>query len=223
MSYKTKINEDKENQTYDIILKLIIVGDSGVGKTNILSRYINNEFSQTSKATVGVEFFSTLVKKNRKLIKLQIWDTAGQERYKSITSAYYKGAKGAFVVYDITKKDSFNNIEKWIKELKINGDEDIFIILIGNKSDLEEMREINVEDVKKKAEELKIGYFETSAKDGSNIEHAFDVIVGEMMKNVNIIINKNNVKKFNKNKVINIDVSKNKKKNGNKKLFSCCG
>ena len=207
-------------ESYDILLKLVMIGDSGVGKTNILSRYINNEFSSITKATVGVEFFSTLIKKNNKLIKLQIWDTAGQERYKSITSAYYKGAKGAFVVYDITKMKTFKNLDKWITELKANGNEDIHIILIGNKLDLEKNREVMTNDVKRKAEELKVGYFETSALDGSNIEHAFDVIVEEMSKK--IPVEDINVKKvINNNKVINIDV--NKKDDKNKKgIFGCC-
>ena len=207
-------------ESYDILLKLVMIGDSGVGKTNILSRYINNEFSSITKATVGVEFFSTIIKKNNKLIKLQIWDTAGQERYKSITSAYYKGAKGAFVVYDITKMKTFKNLDKWITELKANGNEDIYIILIGNKLDLEKNREVMTNDVKRKAEELKVGYFETSAIDGSNIEHAFDVIVEEMSKK--IPVEDINVKKvINNNKVINIDV--NKKDDKNKKgIFGCC-
>jgi small GTP-binding protein len=207
-------------ESYDILLKLVMIGDSGVGKTNILSRYINNEFSSITKATVGVEFFSTIIKKNNKLIKLQIWDTAGQERYKSITSAYYKGAKGAFVVYDITKMKTFKNLDKWITELKANGNEDIYIILIGNKLDLEKNREVMTNDVKRKAEELKVGYFETSALDGSNIEHAFDVIVEEMSKK--IPVEDINVKKvINNNKVINIDV--NKKDDKNKKgIFGCC-
>ena len=207
-------------ESYDILLKLVMIGDSGVGKTNILSRYINNEFSSITKATVGVEFFSTLIKKNNKLIKLQIWDTAGQERYKSITSAYYKGAKGAFVVYDITKMKTFKNLDKWITELKANGNEDIYIILIGNKLDLEKNREVMTNDVKRKAEELKVGYFETSALDGSNIEHAFDVIVEEMSKK--IPVEDINAKKvINNNKVINIDVN-NKGDKNKKGIFGCC-
>ena len=207
-------------ESYDILLKLVMIGDSGVGKTNILSRYINNEFSSITKATVGVEFFSTIIKKNNKLIKLQIWDTAGQERYKSITSAYYKGAKGGFVVYDITKMKTFKNLDKWITELKANGNEDIYIILIGNKLDLEKNREVMTNDVKRKAEELKVGYFETSALDGSNIEHAFDVIVEEMSKK--IPVEDINVKKvINNNKVINIDVN-NKDDKNKKGIFGCC-
>ena len=207
-------------ESYDILLKLVMIGDSGVGKTNILSRYINNEFSSITKATVGVEFFSTIIKKNNILIKLQIWDTAGQERYKSITSTYYKGAKGAFVVYDITKMKTFKNLDKWITELKANGNEDIYIILIGNKLDLEKNREVMTNDVKRKAEELKVGYFETSALDGSNIEHAFDVIVEEMSKK--IPVEDINAKKvINNNKVINIDVN-NKGDKNKKGIFGCC-
>jgi len=210
-----------EEDNYDILLKLVMIGDSGVGKTNILSRYINNEFSLTSKATIGVEFCSTIVKKNGKLIKLQIWDTAGQERYKSITSAYYKGAKGAFVVYDITRAKTFKNIDRWILELKANGNEDILIVLIGNKLDLEKSREVLVDDVKKKAEELKVAYFETSALDGSNIEHAFDVIVDQMVKKFGKDLDISNVKKDKNNKAINIDVENKNNNKGKKSLFGC--
>ena len=106
------------DEEYDIIFKVVLIGDSGVGKTNILSRYVRDEFSIETKSTVGVEFGSKIVKLNNINIKVQIWDTAGQERYKSITNAYYKGAKGAFVVYDISKKETFDNINKWIEELK---------------------------------------------------------------------------------------------------------
>ena len=210
-----------EDEEYDVLFKLVIIGDSGVGKTNILSRYLNDEFSLTSKATVGVEFGSTMVKKNGKLIKLQIWDTAGQERYKSITTSYYKGAKGAFVVYDITNKKTFKNIDKWILELKANGSEDILIILIGNKLDLEKNREVNTEEVKKKAEELDIPYFETSALNGSNIEHAFDVIVGEMFNRFGKEeIEKKEGKDKKNNKAVNIDV--NDKNNNDKNKGGCC-
>ena len=209
-----------EEDNYDILLKLVMIGDSGVGKTNILSRYINNEFSLTSKATVGVEFCSTIVKKNGKLIKLQIWDTAGQERYKSITSAYYKGAKGAFVVYDITRAKTFKNIDRWILELKANGNEDILIVLIGNKLDLEKSREVLVDDVKKKAEELKVAYFETSALDGSNIEHAFDVIVEEMFNRFGKEEIEKKEGKDKNAKAVNIDV--NDKNNNDKNKGGCC-
>ena len=108
-------------EEYDMIFKIVIVGDSGVGKTNILLRYLKNEFDTQTKATVGVEFGTKKTRIENSLIKAQIWDTAGQERYRSITSAYYKGAHGALVVYDITRKSSFDSVEKWLSDLKNNG------------------------------------------------------------------------------------------------------
>ena len=173
---------DEDN--YDLIFKLVLIGDSGVGKTNILTRYTKNEFSLATQSTVGVEFGSKIIKKNDKLIKLQIWDTAGQERYKSITSAYYKGSKGAFIVYDISRKPTFENVDKWIGELKTNGSEDVLIMLVGNKSDLEDKREVQIDEVKKKAEQYKIAFCETSALDGKNIEQAFDSLIDEIAKKV---------------------------------------
>ena len=171
-----------EEETYDLIFKLVLIGDSGVGKTNILSRYISNEFSLASQPTVGVEFGSKIIKKLDKSIKLQIWDTAGQERYKSITNAYYKGSKGAFVVYDISRKTTFENVDKWIDELKENATEDVHIMLVGNKTDLEDKREVQTEDVAKKAEQYNVAFCETSALKGNNIEKAFDTLIEEITK-----------------------------------------
>ena len=142
------MNDDQ----YDYIYKIVLIGDSGVGKTNILSKYLTDAFSFDSKATVGVEFGSKNLDIEGNKIKMQIWDTAGQERYKSITNAYYKGAKGALLVYDITKKPSFDSIDRWITDLKSNADEQITIILVGNKSDLEEHRQITMEEAMTKAE-----------------------------------------------------------------------
>ena len=166
-----------EDVEYSMIFKMILIGDSGVGKTNILSRYLNNTFSETSKSTVGVELGTKVEQINDTKIKVQIWDTAGQERYKSITKTYYKGAKGALIVYDISKKDSFKNVDKWIQDLKEFGDEDAAILIVGNKSDLEEKREVTTEEVKKKAEVYKMAYCETSALKAQNIEHAFQTLI----------------------------------------------
>ena len=173
---------NSDNVDYDILFKLILVGDSGVGKTNILSRYINNEYSSNSESTVGVEFSTKMLNKNNKKIKVQIWDTAGQERYKSITSVFYKGAKGGFIVYDITRKDTFNSTDKWINDLKMNGDENISLILIGNKSDLQEQREVSLEDMTKKAELFGVNFCETSALNNTNIDKVFDIVVEDMIK-----------------------------------------
>ena len=213
-----------EEENYDLIFKLVLIGDSGVGKTNILSRYISNEFSLATQSTVGVEFGSKIIKKNDKLIKLQIWDTAGQERYKSITSAYYKGSKGALVVYDISRNATFENVDKWIGELKANGSEDVLIMLVGNKSDLEDKRQVQTEEVKKKAEQYKIAFCETSALDGKNIDHAFDSLINEIAKKVEKE-KVNELKNVQETKAITLDTTEEKKldkeKNKNKNK-NCC-
>lgn len=170
---------------YDKIFKVVLIGDSGVGKTNILSRYVRDEFSIETKMTVGVEFGSKLLKVDDKTIKIQIWDTAGQEKYKSITNAYYKGAKGAFVVYDISRKDSFTNVDRWIGELKANGDPEVSILLVGNKCDLEENRQVTQEQALKKSEQFGIAFCETSAMQAVNIEKAFSIMVEEISKKMN--------------------------------------
>ena len=211
---------DAEN--YDLIFKIVLIGDSGVGKTNILSRYINNEFSLATQSTVGVEFGSKIIKKNGKVIKLQIWDTAGQERYKSITSAYYKGSKGAFVVYDITRKTTYDNIDKWIGELKTNGSEDVLIMLVGNKSDLEDKREVITEEVEKKAQEQKLAFCETSALNGKNVEYAFENLINEILKKVEKD-KINEAKQLSESKAITLETAdKNQNEKNSKKKKKCC-
>ena len=196
---------------YDMIFKVILIGDASVGKTNILSKYLRNEFDANSKSTVGVEFGSKSLEIDNNKIKLQIWDTAGQERYRSITNAYYKGAKGAILVYDITRKITFDNIDKWIPDLKANG-EDVNIILIGNKSDLENQREVSEEDGKQKAEMYKLAFMETSALNGSNIDKAFQELIEEVYNsNRNNFIKDANIKIFNEGTDLN-NVEKNEEK-----------
>ena len=167
---------------YDFLFKLIIVGDSNVGKTNIMSKYIHNKFNYTSKATIGVEFGTKIVTIDNKKIKAQIWDTAGQERYKSITSAYYKGAKGALIVYDITNKFTFESVDKWVQDLNSYGDKNLTLLLVGNKSDLEDKRQIVKEDGEEKAKSFNLGFIETSACSGDNIDQAFDIMLKEVLK-----------------------------------------
>ena len=183
------ITQEPETETssfgYDMIFKLILIGDAAVGKTNILSKYLRNEFDPNSKSTVGVEFGTKNVTLENNKIKLQIWDTAGQERYRSVTSAYYKGAKGAILVYDITRKATFENIDKWIPDLKTNGDKDIIIMLIGNKNDLENERQVSLDEGKQKAENYKVAFLETSALNGTNIQRAFQELIEDVYKNCN--------------------------------------
>ena len=126
-----------------MLFKIVLVGDSGVGKTNLLTRFSKNEFSLESKTTIGVEFATkTITTETGHVIKAQIWDTAGQDRYRAIASSYYKGAAGALVVYDITKPQSFENVDKWLKEVRDHGAENMVLMLIGNKSDLEKDRQV---------------------------------------------------------------------------------
>ena len=172
-----------DKDSYDFLFKLILIGDSSVGKSNILLKYLKGEFNPNSKATVGVEFGTKSVEIENKRIKIQIWDTAGQERYRSITSAYYRGAKGAFIVYDITRKNTFENIDRWVTDLKTNGDQNISIVLIGNKTDLEEKREVQKDEGIKKSEEYKTAFLETSALNGDNIDKAFDELIEQIYQN----------------------------------------
>ena len=211
------------DEEYDMIFKVVLIGDSGVGKTNILSRYVRDDFSIDTKATVGVEFGSKIIRINNTNIKIQIWDTAGQERYKSITNAYYKGAKGAFVVYDISRKETFNSVEKWVDELKNNGDEGVCILLIGNKCDLEEQRQISTEEALKKAELYKIAFCETSAMQAVNIEKAFNIMVEEILKKVGKKEGENKtVEKIGDSKGITLSANNTSDKEEKKKKKKCC-
>ena len=183
-----------EKKDYDYLFKILILGDSFVGKTNILKRFIHNELDSTTKETVGVEFDSKNYNFGEKTIKAQIWDTAGQERYRSVTKAYYKGAKGALLVYDISRRITFENIDNWLIDLRTNGDKDILIILIGNKSDLNSKREVNKDEAENKAEQYNIAFLETSAKNGDNIDKAFSELVEQVYNANKNSIEKNDVK-----------------------------
>ena len=171
-----------DDDSYEIMVKVVLVGDSGVGKTNIMSKYLKNQFREDSKATVGVEFGSKQFTVENHQIKAQIWDTAGQERYKAIISAYYKGAKGAFVVYDITRKNTFETVNKWVSDISAAADKKITLILIGNKNDLEDQRQVTKEMGEEKAKELGLAFMETSACSGENLDKAFQLMINEIYK-----------------------------------------
>ena len=205
---------------YDMIFKIVLIGDTAVGKTNILSKYLSDEFDPDSKATVGVEFGTKNYKIGDNIVKVQIWDTAGQERYRSITNAYYKGAKGALLVYDITNQKSFENLDRWISDLKINGDEKISIVLIGNKSDLDNQRVISIEEGKNKAELFKFAFIETSALNGSNIEKAFDELINDVYKNHHELFEKQAKVEFN-DKGVDLEKDKSEENKDNEKK-GCC-
>eukprot|EP01098_Paradermamoeba_levis_P012729 TRINITY_DN562_c0_g2_i1.p1 TRINITY_DN562_c0_g2~~TRINITY_DN562_c0_g2_i1.p1 ORF type:complete len:267 (-),score=103.21 TRINITY_DN562_c0_g2_i1:214-906(-) len=164
---------NKEPEEYDYLFKVVLIGDSTVGKSNLLSRFTRNEFNLESKTTIGVEFATRTITHEGKSIKAQIWDTAGQERYRAITSAYYRGALGAVIVYDITKQPTFDNIEKWMGELKDHADTSIVIMIVGNKIDMKQLRCVVPEAGQQLAEKHGAYFMETSAKDGTNVDGAF--------------------------------------------------
>ena len=213
-----------QNQNgYDMIFKIVLIGDTSVGKTNILSKYLSNEFDPDSKATVGVEFGTRDFQIENNKVKVQIWDTAGQERYRSITNAYYKGAKGSLLVYDITNPKTFENLDKWLSDLKANAEEKISVVLIGNKSDLEEERQISIEQGKEKAEFFKLAFMETSALNGNNIEKAFNELITDVYKNHHEMFEKQ-AKVEISDKAIDLENVKKEDKNDNKdhiKRFCC--
>mmetsp|Transcript_35571 Transcript_35571/g.72483 ORF Transcript_35571/g.72483 Transcript_35571/m.72483 type:complete len:210 (-) Transcript_35571:158-787(-) len=172
-------------EEYDYLFKVVLIGDSGVGKSNLLSRFTRNEFSLESKSTIGVEFATKSIQTEGKMIKAQIWDTAGQERYRAITSAYYRGAVGALLVYDISKKGTFENVERWLKELRDHAEPGIVVMLVGNKSDLKHLRTVQTEEAMQFAKDNNLAFIETSANEGSNVETAFHNILTEIYHQLN--------------------------------------
>lgn len=166
--------------TTDYQFKIILIGDPGVGKSNLLLRYCKNEFNLESTTTIGVEFGSKNVLVENKLIKSQIWDTCGQEQFKSIAKTYYKGAVGAVIVYDITRRDTFINVEKWYRDIRENVDYNIVIMLIGNKSDLKHLRAVKTDEASSYAEQRNMAYMETSALDSTNVDLAFQRLTTEV-------------------------------------------
>eukprot|EP00416_Gambierdiscus_australes_P031977 CAMPEP_0171091462 /NCGR_PEP_ID=MMETSP0766_2-20121228/33498_1 /TAXON_ID=439317 /ORGANISM="Gambierdiscus australes, Strain CAWD 149" /LENGTH=243 /DNA_ID=CAMNT_0011549569 /DNA_START=60 /DNA_END=792 /DNA_ORIENTATION=+ len=166
---------------YDYLFKLVLIGDSGAGKSCLLLRFADDTFTDSYITTIGVDFRFKTIPVDKKTIKLQIWDTAGQERFRTITSAYYRGADGIILVYDICDRDSFSNIDNWLSEVNRYVNESTCKILIGNKCDMNAERQVSTEEAKKKAEELGIAFMEASAKDATNVEAAFQMITTELM------------------------------------------
>ncbi|CAB1325994.1 unnamed protein product [Coregonus sp. 'balchen'] len=201
-------NRDDE---YDLLFKVVLIGDSGVGKSNLLSRFTRNEFNLESKSTIGVEFATRSIQVDGKTIKAQIWDTAGQERYRAITSAYYRGAVGALLVYDIAKHLTYENVERWLKELRDHADNNIVIMLAGNKSDLRHLRAKN-----------NISFIETSALDSTNVEEAFKNILTEIYRIVSQkqIAERSAHDESPGNNVVDISVPPTTDQKGNK--LQCC-
>ncbi len=171
--------------SYDCILKFIIIGSSTVGKSNILIQFTDKRFLQNHDLTIGIEFATKLVSRNRTVYKLQIWDTAGQEVYRSLIRSYYRGTLGCLLVYDITRRESFDTINMWLSELRTY-EPNISIVLVGNKNDLESQREVSTEEGIDFAEKNGLAFYETSAKTAQNIDHCFDYLIDQINKRIDI-------------------------------------
>ncbi|CAL9768332.1 unnamed protein product [Musa acuminata subsp. burmannicoides] len=199
----------RSDDDYDYLVKVVLIGDSGVGKSNLLSRFTRNEFNLESKSTIGVEFATRSIRVEDKVVRAQIWDTAGQERfdsillhilmiwknrlplpalfvasnrYRAITSAYYRGAVGALLVYDVTRHITFEAVERWLKELRDHTDSNIVIMLVGNKADLRHLRAVTVDDAKAFAERENTFFMETSALESMNVENAFTEVLTQIYR-----------------------------------------
>nr|ABD65434.1 Rab10 [Suberites domuncula] len=171
-------------KAYDLLFKLLLIGDSGVGKTCVLFRYADDTFNTTFISTIGIDFKIKTIELEGKRIKLQIWDTAGQERFHTITTSYYRGAMGIILVYDITNQKSFDNITKWLQNIEMHASADVERILIGNKCDWEARRVVPKDRGNALAHNQGISFLETSAKTNYNIEEAFEQLAKQILRKV---------------------------------------
>ena len=207
---------------FNYLLKYIIIGDSAVGKSNILTQYVYEKFSEEFQSTLGVEFAAKNAVIDNKIYRIQIWDTAGAESFRSITRAYYKNSVCAFIVYDITKRETFENVQVWLDDIKNQCPQTVLLVLVGNKLDLENERQISYEEGESFAQKNNMYFFETSAKTGVNIENLFlksaetineriqedfydlstgncGIKIGNEVNSDNIVLNKENVTKTDNN------------------------
>ncbi|XP_034240089.1 ras-related protein Rab-3 isoform X1 [Thrips palmi] len=172
-----KWQKDAADQNFDYMFKLLIIGNSSVGKTSFLFRYADDSFTSAFVSTVGIDFKVKTVFRHDKRVKLQIWDTAGQERYRTITTAYYRGAMGFILMYDITNEESFNSVQDWVTQIKTYSWDNAQVVLVGNKCDMEDERVISFERGKQLADQLGIEFFETSAKENIKVKAVFERLV----------------------------------------------
>ncbi|KAJ2662644.1 GTP-binding protein [Coemansia sp. RSA 1200] len=172
----------QKNTSYDYLMKLLIIGDSGVGKSCLLLRFSDDQFTPSFITTIGIDFKIRTIELDGKRIKLQIWDTAGQERFRTITTAYYRGAMGILLVYDVTDERSFNNIENWYMNVEQHASEGVNKILIGNKCDIDDRRVVTKDMGQALANKFNINFKETSAKSNINVEESFLELAADIKK-----------------------------------------
>jgi small GTP-binding protein len=204
-------------QDYDYLFKLLLIGDSNVGKSSLLLRFADDSFTDTYISTIGVDFKIKTVELDGKIIKLQIWDTAGQERFRTITSSYYRGAHGIIIVYDVTDQVSWFNVKNWLQEIERYACENVNRLLVGNKADLVTKRAVDYNTAKEFADSLGIPFIETSAKNNTNVQKAFLTMASEIK---NRILHSATTTPNRENNAINI--SESTKIEAPKQKTTCC-
>ena len=218
------MEDSKPEVNFNYLFKYVIVGDAAVGKSNLLLRYTHGEFKEEYQLTIGVEFGSNNIIVDNNIFRIQIWDTAGQENFRSITRSYYKNSACALIVYDITRRQSFENLINWIEDCKNSSPKTVFMVLIGNKCDLEKNREVSEEEGREFAEKYGMLFFETSAKTGKNVEEVFKestkIIAQKIKENYYDLENQScGIKKGNEEN--NVVLGNNGNNNNDEKW--CCG
>eukprot|EP00188_Purpureofilum_apyrenoidigerum_P004106 Plantae.Rhodophyta-Purpureofilum_apyrenoidigerum.ctg4491.p1 GENE.Plantae.Rhodophyta-Purpureofilum_apyrenoidigerum.ctg4491~~Plantae.Rhodophyta-Purpureofilum_apyrenoidigerum.ctg4491.p1 ORF type:complete len:209 (+),score=49.61 Plantae.Rhodophyta-Purpureofilum_apyrenoidigerum.ctg4491:242-868(+) len=188
-----------QHSNYDYLFKLLLIGDSSVGKSCLLLRFSDGSFNESQMSTIGVDFKIRTLELDGRTFKLQIWDTAGQERFRTIAAAYYRGAHGIIIVYDVTNQQSFDNVEMWLSEVNKYGSGEVNKLLVGNKSDLKSKRVVDTEKGKEFAESNGMKFLETSAKTAENVEEAFLTMTREIFQQVG-----NEVTKDKKSTTVNV-------------------
>ena len=188
------MSSDIISQDYDYLFKVLLLGDSDVGKSSLILRYTDETFNSKLVNSIGVDFKMKKREIDGKIIKVQIWDTAGHERFRSITYSYYRGANSIIIVFDLSDKKSFISITEWLKQIEKHAKENVFKFLVGNKSDLIDERKVTYEEAKQYADEHDLPYIETSAKEGININELFDTSIKTFLTNTKIFVGEKNIK-----------------------------
>ena len=207
---QSQIEEDESPSFYDKKIKIMVIGETRVGKTALIKKYTKNDFGGVYLTTVGIDFQEKIINVEDKSIKLQIWDTAGEERFRNIAKNYFHTSDGFLLVYDISCRDSFEKLSFWLEQIRLNAPEHTKCIVAGNKCDLEEKREVNKNEGEDFSKENNINFFETSAKEGTNVNEIFQVLANEIIKE----IQKNGEKNQRSSQVL--------KKGTKPKKKSCC-
>jgi len=181
-----------KNEKYDYLVKLMLIGESGVGKSSITTRYLDDDFDMNYLSTIGVDFRIITLNLNGKITKLQVWDTAGQERYRTITNSYYRGADGIILVFDLTNYESFHNISIWLNDIQHHCLDNVQLILVGNKSDLVSSRAISKDEIEEFSRFHHMVYFETSAKEDQNIQECFIELASKCTRDSEYLLRRRN-------------------------------